>query len=323
VLESFLLELVAIASEAHATHSPMTGVARTRRVIATRLQGASGAAMTGDALLLVERMLRDSEDFGRVLLTRERELKENVAQLDARSSLLLRVAGEADVVAPHLTAMIWQSGAPDDAVLDERRAGWHLENAANAKGEPRLFHVMAAISPVVDFVYAPFLRALVELARVTKAGTAHAARLNLFDLLPHARRAFPQDEYSGLIEPTTTILRNCAAHSNWGAYDDVADELEIWNTQNGVRTTPQRISVEELYARVSAMWRLAGQTFWMVRSVLLVRMMRDLVLEDDALRVVRALLREDQDALQVLTSEIDRRISIKLGPAGAVILEMQ
>ena len=277
---------------------PITAIKRMERQTAKAFEDVPAEALGSELLGLLGHVVRHPEELQTSNIDLIRRRKEDARQ-DRRYSLLLRLAADADLVAPHLALYIWHDYPRGERALNISRVLPHLVAAEQSVGETRAREALGALEDVAELLYKPFLRELVRLD-VAMKGDASSPADRLGVLVKQA--ASRLSAYPGLVDSDAGWLRNAQAHKHFD-YDDETDELTLWDD----KMPRTKFAVQDLLGRVHRMWELSGPTFDAVCDVLTLRLADKLQLGELALEAMEAFARLDIDAMLATQTKLQER----------------
>lgn len=184
---------------------------------------------------------------------------------DPRAAQLMRLIEEADSRVPYVSSLV----LADHADLRNQfrpmcMAGTLLEEARKTTGEARATLLIDGLGKMAELLYQPYLLALWKLTCLANDKWPTEPDFGTLVIELSKRLA----DYPGLVDPDARWMRNSARHERWRPLP-AEDSIIMWDK----KTPPTQFSLDELAAKVEAMYQMAAVTFGAVARCYLFRNM--------------------------------------------------
>jgi hypothetical protein len=227
---------------------------------------------------------------------------------DERASLLLKLIRGADARVPFISMLFLRDHIhPIETLRPQCEPSDLIMEAESGTGESRARAVIRAYRETAEWLYYPYLRTLWTLTLLAKDERQPEPRTDGQRVIQLAQKL---KDYPGLVDEDAGWRRNAAAHGHW-EYQRNDDSIIMWDERHPRST----ISVDELYAKLLAMYRIAGPTIARVGQLYLMRnVFIDTGLVDAFIDNIPRFLSTDEAERKAAELEVTEKANKVFGP---------
>jgi hypothetical protein len=264
-------------------------------------------AQTFEEILQLLRHPDLGQEIRTALIDVIRFLKREAFQ-DGRASLLLKLIGEADTRVPFISMVFLRDHIhPIESLRPQCEPADLFAEAESGTGERRARAVIRAYRETAEWLYYPYLRTLWMLTLLAKDERQPEPRSDGQLVIQLAQKL---KDYPGLVDEDAGWRRNAAAHGHW-EYERNDDSIIMWDERRPRST----ITADELYAKLLAMYRIAGPTFARVGQLYLMRnVITNTGLADAFIGNIPRFLSADETERRAAELEVTEKVNRIFGP---------